>query len=264
MSSQEQPDQGEAKPRPLNEPALTALSLYPQDWAVFLDIDGTLLDLAESPEAIVVPDYLPATLHALSRQLGGALALVTGRSIEFVDPLFAPFRFPVAGLHGAERRDAAGRMRRTHIPPAFQEMKQAIAREAHTWPGVIVEDKGAAVGVHYRHAPGSEAEIAEAMQRHLEEAGPDWSLQRGKMVIEICPAHASKGHAVEAFLAEAPFEGRRPVTIGDDVTDETMFAAANRLGGQSVRIGDGNGKTLARASIGSPARLRDVLATLVK
>jgi len=264
MSSQEQPEQGEATPRPLKEPALTALSLYPQDWALFLDIDGTLLDLVERPEAIVVPDDLPATLHALSRQLGGALALVTGRSIEFVDPLFAPFRFPVAGLHGAERRDAAGRLRRTHIPPAFQEMKQAIAREADAWPGAIVEDKGAAVAVHYRHAPASEAEISAMMQRHLEEAGSDWSLQRGKMVVEICPAHASKGQAVEAFLGEAPFVGRRPVTIGDDVTDETMFAAANRVGGQSVRVGDGNGKTLARASIGSPARLRDVLATLVK
>lgn len=264
MSSQEQPEQGEAKSGSLKEPALTALSLYPHDWALFLDIDGTLLDLAERPEAIVVPDYLPGTLHALSRQLGGALALVTGRSIEFVDPLFAPFRFPVAGLHGAERRDAAGRLRRTHIPPAFQEMKQAIAREAHAWPGAIVEDKGAAVTVHYRQTPGSEAEIVEAMQRYLDEAGPDWSLQRGKMVVEICPAHASKGHAIEAFLGEAPFEGRRPVTIGDDVTDETMFAAANRLGGQSVRIGDASGKTLARASIGSPARLREVLATLVK
>lgn len=264
MSSQEQPEQGEATPRPLKEPALTALSLYPHDWALFLDIDGTLLDLAETPEAIVVPDDLPATLHALSRQLGGALALVTGRSIEFVDPLFAPFRFPVAGLHGAERRDAAGRLRRTHIPPAFQEMKQAIAYEAQAWPGAIVEDKGAAVTIHYRQTPGSEAEIVEAMQRYLDEAGPDWSLQRGKMVVEICPAHANKGSAVEAFLAEAPFEGRRPVTIGDDVTDETMFAAANRLGGQSVRISDGSGKTLARASIGSPARLREVLATLVK
>ncbi|MFT4002413.1 MAG: trehalose-phosphatase [Rhizobium sp.] len=264
MSSQEQPGQGEAKPRPLNEPALTALSLYPQDWALFLDIDGTLLDLAERPEAIVVPDYLPGTLHALSRQLGGALALVTGRAIEFVDPLFAPFRFPVAGLHGAERRDAAGRLRRAHVPPAFQEMKQLIRREAMAWPGAIVEDKGAAVAVHFRHAPASEAAISEAMNRHLEEAGSDWNLQHGKMVIEICPAHASKGHAIEAFLAETPFEGRRPVAIGDDVTDETMFAAANRLGGQSVRVGDANGKTLARASIGSPARLRDVLGTLVK
>lgn len=262
MTYQEQPEQGEAEPAPTKEPALTALSLYPDQWALFLDIDGTLLDLAETPEAIVVPPSLPFALHALSRKLGGALALVTGRSVAFVDPLFAPFHFPVAGLHGAERRDAAERMRRALIPHAFQEMKGAIATEAEAWPGALVEDKGAAVAVHYRQAPEREAEIAEAMQRYLQEAGPDWTLQHGKSVVEICPAHASKGHAVEAFLSEAPFIGRKPLTIGDDVTDETMFAVANRLGGQSVRIGPTNGKTVARASISSPARLREILASL--
>ncbi|HEY0124565.1 MAG TPA: trehalose-phosphatase [Rhizobium sp.] len=262
MSFQEQPEQGEAEPAPSNEPALTALSLYPQGWALFLDIDGTLLDLAETPEAIVVPPSLPYALHALSRKLDGALALVTGRSVTFVDPLFAPFHFPVAGLHGAERRDAAGRLRRALIPPAFQEMKRTIAREAIAWPGALVEDKGAAVAVHYRQAPEREADIAEAMQRYLQEAGPDWTLQHGKSVIEICPAYASKGHAVEAFLDEEPFIGRKPLAIGDDVTDETMFAVANRLGGQSVRVGPPNGKTLARASIPSPARLRDILGAL--
>lgn len=262
MTYQEQPEQGEAKPAPSNEPALTALSMYPDQWALFLDIDGTLLDLAETPDGIAVPLSLPFALHALSRKLGGALALVTGRSVAFVDPLFAPFHFPVAGLHGAERRDAAGRLRRALIPPAFQEMKSAIAREAEAWPGALVEDKGAAIAVHYRQAPEREADIAEAMQRYLEEAGPDWALQHGKSVVEICPARAGKGHAVEAFLGEDPFIGRKPLTIGDDVTDETMFAAANRLGGQSVRIGPPNDKTLARASISSPARLRDILASL--
>lgn len=262
MTYQEQPEQGEAKPAPSNEPALTALSMYPDQWALFLDIDGTLLDLAETPDGITVPLSLPFALHALSRKLGGALALVTGRSVAFVDPLFAPFHFPVAGLHGAERRDAAGRLRRALIPPAFQEMKSAIAREAEAWPGALVEDKGAAIAVHYRQAPEREADIAEAMQRYLEEAGPDWALQHGKSVVEICPARAGKGHAVEAFLGEDPFIGRKPLTIGDDVTDETMFAAANRLGGQSVRIGPPNDKTLARASISSPARLRDILASL--
>jgi trehalose 6-phosphate phosphatase len=264
MTYKEQPEQGEAEPAPANEPALTALSLYPDKWALFLDIDGTLLDLAETPEAIVVPPSLPFALHALSRKLGGALALVTGRSVAFVDPLFAPFHFPVAGLHGAERRDAAERMRRALIPPAFQEMKRTIAQEAEAWPGALVEDKGAAVAVHYRQAPEREAEIAEAMQRYLQEAGPDWTLQHGKLVFEICPARASKGHAVEAFLDEEPFIGRKPLAIGDDVTDETMFAVANRLGGQSVRVAPANGKTLARASIPSPARLRDILGALAK
>ena len=262
MTYKEQPEQGEAEPTPPNEPALAALSLYPQEWALVLDIDGTLLDLAETPDSMAVPPSRPFALHALSRQLGGALALITGRAVSFVDPLFAPFRFPVAGLHGAERRDAAGRLRRALVPHAFQEMKRLIAQEAEAWPGVLVEDKGAAVAVHYRLAPEREADIAEAMQRYLQEAGPDWVLQHGKLVVEICPAHASKGHAIEAFLNETPFNGRRPLTIGDDVTDETMFAVANRLGGQSVRIGPPNGKTLARASIPSPARLREILASL--
>ncbi|MDL2399018.1 trehalose-phosphatase [Rhizobium mayense] len=264
MTYEEQPEQGEAQPAPPNEPALSALSLYPQEWALFLDIDGTLLDLAETPEAIVVPPSLPFALQALSRQLDGALALVTGRAVAFVDPLFAPFHFPVAGLHGAERRDAAGRLRRALIPPAFQEMKRVIAQEVGAWPGVLVEDKGAAVAVHYRLAPEREGDVAEAMQRYLQEAGPDWILQHGKLVVEICPAHASKGHAVEAFLGEPPFSGRRPLAIGDDVTDETMFGVANRLGGQSVRVGTPSGKTLARASIPSPARLREILAALAK
>ncbi|MGY5807138.1 trehalose-phosphatase [Rhizobium sp. LEGMi198b] len=264
MTYKEQPEQGEAEPAPPNEPALTALSLYPHEWALFLDIDGTLLDLAETPEAIVVPPSLPFVLQTLSRQLGGALALVTGRGVGFVDPLFTPFHFSVAGLHGAERRDAAGRLRRALIPPAFQEMKRMITREVEAWPGVLVEDKGAAVAVHYRLAPARQADVAEAMQRYLQEAGPDWILQHGKLVVEICPAHASKGHAVEAFLNEPPFNGRRPLAIGDDVTDETMFAVANRLGGQSVRVGSPSGKTLARASIPSPARLREILAALAK
>jgi trehalose 6-phosphate phosphatase len=194
--------------------------------------------------------------------MNGALALVTGRSLTVVDSFFAPARLPVAGLHGAERRDAGGRLHRALVPPAFQDMKKTIIAEAAAWPGVIVEDKGAAVAVHYRLAPEHEAVVAEAMQRHLDEAGPDWILQPGKAVIELCPAHASKGQAVEAFLQEAPFAGRRPLAIGDDVTDETMFAVANRLGGQSLRVGAPKGKTLARASISSPARLRDIIAAL--
>lgn len=264
MTSQEQPRPGEAEPAPPNEPALTALSMYPQEWALFLDIDGTLLDLAERPEAVSVPPHLPFILHTLSRRLDGALALVTGRSVGFVDTLFAPYRFPVAGLHGAERRDYGGRLRRALVPHAFQEMKRAIAREAEAWPGAIVEDKGAAVAVHYRMAPEHGDAIAEAMQRYLQEAGPDWTLQRGKLVYEICPARSSKGQAVETFLEEEPFSGRRPLAIGDDVTDETMFEVANRLGGQSVRVAPANGKTLARASIPSPARLREILAALAK
>jgi trehalose 6-phosphate phosphatase len=207
MSYQEQPGNGTADPASLDEPALTALLLHPEEWALFLDIDGTLIDLAETPDSIVIPPALPLSLDALSGKLGGAMALVTGRSVSLADTLFSPFRFPIAGLHGAERRDAGGRLRRILIPPAFDELKLAIAREAEAWPGVLVEDKGAAVAAHYRLAPDRQQAVEEMMQRHLQLAGPDWTLQRGKMVAEIRPARADKGGAVEAFLDEAPFKG---------------------------------------------------------
>ncbi|TCR90802.1 trehalose-phosphatase [Rhizobium sp. BK376] len=263
MSYQEKLATGATSEAPMDEPAFTALSLNPEEWALFLDIDGTLIDLAETPDRVVVPPGLPANLHALSERLGGALALVTGRAVSLADSLFSPFRFPIAGLHGAERRDAEGQIRRIHISPAFEAIKAAIAEEAKAWPGVLIEDKGAAVGAHFRQAPEHQAVVDEMMQRHIRAAGPDWTLQRGKMVVEIRPARADKGAAVEAFLEETPFKGRRPLAIGDDVTDEAMFHAVNRIGGQSLRVGPLNAQTVARSSIPSPDALRHMIGRLV-
>jgi trehalose 6-phosphate phosphatase len=262
MSYTLKPGRDEADPASSDDPALMALSLRPSDWALFLDIDGTLLDLAETPDAIVVPPSLPCELDALSAKLGGALALVTGRAVAFADQLFSPYHFPIAGLHGAERRDGEGRLKRILVSPDFEALKRAIADEAKAWPGVLIEDKGAAVAAHYRLAPDRQAVVETMMQRHVREAGPDWTLQRGKMVAEIRPAKAGKGQAVDAFLAEAPFTGRRPLAIGDDVTDEAMFHAVNRLGGQSIRIGPPGTETAARHSIASPADLRAMIARL--
>jgi len=254
---------GVEHPAPSELSALSALSLHPLDWALFLDIDGTLLDLAETPESIVVPAPLPFDLGALSQKLGGALALVTGRSLSFVDPLFSPFRFPVAGLHGAERRDATGHLNRVPISVDFTQMKLAIAAEAERWPGILVEDKGAAIATHYRLGPEYQGDVERMMERYFAEAGPDWALQRGKMVIEIRPSSADKGHAVEAFLSEAPFKGRRPLAIGDDVTDEAMFHAVNRVGGHSLKIGPPGSETNAHGLISSAAILRQMIAKLV-
>jgi trehalose 6-phosphate phosphatase len=254
---------GAENPAPSEPSALNALSLHPLDWALFLDIDGTLLDLAETPESIVVPAPLPFDLGALSQKLGGALALVTGRSLSFVDPLFSPFRFPVAGLHGAERRDATGHLKRVTISGDFKQMKLAIAAEAEHWPGVLIEDKGAAIAAHYRLAPEYQGEVESMMERYFTEAGPDWALQRGKMVIEIRPSGADKGHAVEAFLSEAPFKGRRPLAIGDDVTDEAMFHAVNRVGGHSLKVGPPGSETNAHGLIASAEVLRQTIAELV-
>src|SRR5262249_34235149 len=160
------------------------------------------------------PTSLPFDLDALSQKAGGALALVTGRAVSFVDPLFHPFHFPVAGLHGAERRDAAGRLHRVIVPGAFDDLKNRIRREAQAWPGVLIEDKGAAIAAHYRLSPDRRPEVEAMMERSFKEAGEDWTLQHGKMVVELRPANASKGRAVEAFLSEPPFAGRKPLAIG--------------------------------------------------
>lgn len=124
---------------------LHELASHPFEWAVFCDIDGTLIDLAEIPATIVVPHGLPADLELLSHNLGGALALVTGRSVAFVETLFATSQFPVAGLHGAEWRHPQGPLQSVSVSSEFDALKSVIVNEARQWPGVLVEDKGAAI-----------------------------------------------------------------------------------------------------------------------
>lgn len=235
-------------------------------WALFLDIDGTLIDLAATPDGIVVPPDLPANLEAVSKKLGGALALVTGRALPYADRLFEPYRFPIAGLHGAERRMSDGTVDRVTVTPEFESLKARLTAETAGWDGVLIEDKGAAIGAHYRQAPERQADLEVLMERAAAYAGSDFTLQRGKMVIEIRPARASKGGALRSFLEEPRFAGRLPVAIGDDLTDEAMFKVANALDGLSIRIGDatlpdGN-PTQAAMLISSAAELRNILAGL--
>ncbi|MDE1159910.1 MAG: trehalose-phosphatase [Neorhizobium sp.] len=262
MSHQDQKN-GPSHAGPSGETILSHVAAQPEGWALFLDIDGTLIDLAETPDGIVVPDGLAGNLQSLSDHLGGALALVTGRALPYADRLFAPHRFPIAGLHGAERRDAAGTISRFEPDAAFEILKAEMVTEAGRWPGVLIEDKGAAVAAHYRRAPEAKDEVEAMMQRALASAGADFALQFGKMVIEIRPAVASKGRALEAFLGEAPFAGRRPIAIGDDVTDEAMFRTVNAMGGHSIRITDDPTQpTEAQAVIASAEDLRRQIALL--
>ncbi len=263
MSHQQHPTTAGQVPALPGDRVLSKLASEPDQWALFLDIDGTLLDLAETPDGIVVPPDLPEHLHRLSMKLGGALALVTGRALPYADQLFRPYAFPIAGLHGAERRDPSGAISRIEPDASFEDLKAALAREAEQWPGVLVEDKGAAVAAHYRLAPDRQQALEAAMPRYLEMAGPDFTLQRGKMVMEIRPARASKGHALQAFLEQAPFESRKPIAIGDDVTDEAMFRIANELGGHSIRIAEVLDGTEAKSIIRSASVLRGIVATLV-
>ncbi len=233
-------------------------------WAVFLDIDGTLLDIAETPGAVAVPEGLQADLAALSRRTAGALALVTGRSLDFVDRAFPAHAFHVAGLHGAEWRDAAGQRFDCPAGPGLEAAKRLVTEKAADWPGVVVEDKGAAVAAHYRLAPQMEAVVRRFMEGLAEGLGGQCHLQSGKSVVEIRPAGGDKGAAVQRFMSLSPFRDRRPLAVGDDLTDESMFAAVNRLGGVSVRVGRSMQPSAASSVVDSPAEVRNWIAKMAR
>jgi trehalose 6-phosphate phosphatase len=212
----------------------------PLDAGFFLDIDGTLLDIAERPQLVRIDDDLGHLLATIRDASGGAVALISGRSVAEIDRLFGR-NFCAAGQHGAERRDAAGRMHQHRVP--LEGLRKALERlraMAAEHPALVLEDKGMNLAVHYRSAPELGATVREALGRLVEELGGDFELQSGKMVIEIKPSGKDKGTAIEEFLAEAPFRGRLPVFIGDDLTDEFGFELINRVGGCSVKVGEGS------------------------
>lgn len=237
------------------------LDREPNRWALFLDIDGTLVDLALTPDLVAVPEELPGQLLTLSERLGGALALVTGRALSDADSLFHPLQLPAAGLHGAEMR-LDGKLLLSEPGPDFIAVKAALAAEASRYAGVLIEDKGAAVAAHFRLAPELEDEMQAMMRTYAEKAGPDWALQFGKMVIELRPAGANKGGALERFMKTESFANRLPVALGDDLTDEAMFAIANARGGLSFRIGSDAVQTCASGRLPSPSGVRALVARL--
>ncbi|MBB4953006.1 trehalose 6-phosphate phosphatase [Agrobacterium vitis] len=241
---------------------IAAIGSRPEKYALFFDIDGTLIDLAATPDAIFIPDDLAGHLAALSRHLNGAVALVTGRALAYADQLFAPHYFPIAGLHGTERRLLDGNIIRAEPTDTFLSIKQDIKALEHNCPGVLVEDKGGAIAAHFRQAPDTADAVQQAMQDAMAKAGPGYELQKGKMVLEIRPNSADKGRAVAAYMAEPPFAGRIPIAFGDDVTDEAMFAQVNALGGTSVRIGKPTDPTEATASLSQPQAVREMIASL--
>ena len=221
-------------------------------WAYFLDVDGTLIDLADTPDAVHIDAALLELIARLHRASGGAVALISGRAIADLKQHLGKLRLPLAGQHGLERRDAAGRSWVQAAPPAAKSaIKQALAPVLARHPGLLLEDKGLTVALHYRRAPQLAAYALRLMDR-LAAAGAGLELQRGKCVAEIKPAGIDKGTALAAFLAQPPFRGRRPVFIGDDRNDEHGFAAVNKLKGISIKVG--KGASCARF------RLRDVAA----
>jgi trehalose 6-phosphate phosphatase len=227
--------------------------------ALFLDFDGTMVDIAPEPQGVRVPQPLIATLASLHEYLGGALAVISGRPIEQLDDFLAPLVLPVAGVHGAERRGADGLVALMSTHP-LDRVEAAARALAARHPQLLVENKRGSVALHYRQAPELESLCLEVMQAAVEES-PGLTLLRGKMVAEAKPGGASKGCAIETFMHEAPFAGRTPVFVGDDVTDEVGFSTVQRLGGMGIKVGEG--VTVAWQRLPDPSALRRELESAI-
>lgn len=207
--------------------------------ALFLDIDGTLLEIAPTPDAVSVPAALRNTLRLAAEREDGALAFISGRSLAEIDRLFWPLTFPASGQHGFERRDARGHVATPHVAPgALDAARVALEGLTYAHKGLLLEDKGASLAMHYRLAPMLAGTVRAAMENLLRPLDPNFVLREGKCVVELGPAGHTKRSAVEAFMREAPFAGRIPVYFGDDVTDEDGFAAVNAMGGHSICVGN--------------------------
>lgn len=210
----------------------------PERFALFLDFDGTLVDITDRPEGVLVADGLQAIIEKVVERAGGAVAVVTGRKVADVDTFLA-MPIAAAGMHGLERRAKPGAAIDHAPPPAeIATLRQRIQAWDKLGDGVSMEDKGAGLAVHYRAAPGREAEVKARMQVWVEDL-ETLHLIHGKMVVEAKGKGFDKGVAVDAFMASAPFAGRTPIFIGDDTTDEDGMRAAQAAGGFGIKVGDG-------------------------
>lgn len=205
--------------------------------ALYLDFDGTLTDIAPRPDAVVISRELPSLLDALRTQLDGAVAIITGRRLDEIDTWLAPLRLAGAGLHGAELRRGPDADSSEHRSPAIPLIAKSLVQRFGDDPRLIVENKGASVALHFRAAPARADECITALTELAQTHGLGTVL--GKMVVEARPPGIDKGVALRALAAHPPFSRRRPVFVGDDVTDEAGFTAVNADGGFGVKVGDG-------------------------
>lgn len=222
--------------------------------ALFLDFDGTLVDLAPRPGDVVVSDTLRTLLESLHTVLDGAVAVVSGRRLADLLEHLAPVKLAAAGSHGLEYQLQAGQRQsasKARLPePVWQALEALVAQH----PALLLEHKGQCAAVHFRQAPDLGDVVAARLRDLRDQDAPDYMLQAGKMVWELRPAGIHKGSAIERFMSGSPFAGRLPVFLGDDVTDEDAFQAVNAMGGWTVYVGDDAGITAARMG------LRDVPA----
>ena len=217
--------------------------------ALFLDFDGTLVEIAATPEAVVVPSSLPDLLAQLNRQLDGAVAIVSGRPIADTDRLLAPYRASSAGEHGVSLRYNDGTLEELPIGIAVpEEWRTTLDAAIQRWPGVRLEPKPHGVTLHYRLAPQHGDEVWRVVRALVPADHPWFRLIPAREAVEIGLRSVSKGHAVERLMAHAPFHGRRPIFIGDDFTDEAGMSMARSFGGLGLRVADVFG--------GDPAQVR--------
>lgn len=203
--------------------------------ALFLDFDGTLVELADTPDGIDVPAALGPMLDRLRRRLGGRIAIVSGRSLADLERHLPLHGIAFSGSHGLELRLADGTRLPLSAPPGLDEVRARVEDFASHTPGLIAEEKPAGIALHFRLAPGQGARAEAFMAALARESG--LALQRGAMVVELRPDGADKGDALRAFMSEPEFVGASPVFMGDDLTDEHAFAAAASLGGAGVLVG---------------------------
>lgn len=249
-----------------SDAATLALSLPPPPVrldrpALFLDLDGVLAPLALTPDAVGPDARRTLLLRRLDRQLGGRLAIVSGRTLSEIDRISGAAAPSASGVHGLERRRRDGSLDSRPASPGVRAAVAAFSAFAADRPGVIVEDKGVSAGLHFRLAPDSEPEAGRLARRLAEETG--LALQPGSMVMELKTPGADKGRALTAFMAEAPFAGAVPVMLGDDLTDEHGFAAAAILGGFGVLVGPAR-DTAARYRLADVAGVLDWLEAVAE
>jgi trehalose 6-phosphate phosphatase len=219
-------------------PRSPALGLALGNCAFLLDVDGTILDIAASPRQVWVPADLRRTLSRLAEATGGAVALVSGRSINDIDLIFSPLQFATIGVHGAEMRISGNGEVRARVAPLSKALKRKLATIAELGPGILVEDKGYSLALHYRLAPQKGPQLLAAVTKICSEGDDEHvEILPGKLMVDVKPAGINKGDAVHELMQHAPFAGRRPIFIGDDTTDVPVFNIMPAFGGLAFSVG---------------------------
>jgi trehalose 6-phosphate phosphatase len=227
---------------------------------LFLDVDGTLLDFAPTPDGALVDDALLVLLSRLRETLGGALALISGRTLEQIDAMFRPLALPAAGIHGFERRSAAGAVYRPAASGSeLDRVRHWLRSVALPCSGLLLEDKVHSLALHYRLAPQAAGCALDAARGALAWLGPGYEIIEGEKVVELKPAGLNKATAIEAFMSEPPFTGCVPVFLGDDLTDFDGFAAVRSHGGVDIAVGN---RASARWHLQGPGSTRAWLREL--